>query len=125
MKFYKKRFAEVEQWIGDSITDVVVRGEYDDPSLFVIEVYVTHANEEEKVQYFEEEDIPFLELIPIRKNSEFMFEISDASISEYIDYISSKISTTAADISYNIFKDELIDIAREDLTDEVLLQYKK
>ncbi len=54
-----------------------------------------------------------------------MFEISDASISEYIDHISSKISTTAADISYNIFKDELIDIAREDLTDEILLQYKK
>ncbi|MGD6870450.1 competence protein CoiA family protein [Bacillus cereus] len=125
LKFYKKRFAEVEQWIGDSIADVVVRGEYDDPSPFVIEVYVTHANEEEKVQYFEEEDIPFLEVIPIRKNSEFMFEISDASISEYIDYISSKISTTAADISYNIFKDELIDIAREDLTDEILLRYKK
>ncbi|MDA2190710.1 competence protein CoiA family protein [Bacillus cereus] len=125
LKFYKKRFAEVEQWIGDSIADVVVRGEYDDPSPFVIEVYVTHANEEKKVQYFEEEDIPFLEVIPIRKNSEFMFEISDASISEYIDYISSKISTTAADISYNIFKDELIDIAREDLTDEILLQYKK
>ncbi|MEW4206364.1 competence protein CoiA family protein [Bacillus thuringiensis] len=125
LKFYKKRFAEVEQWIGDSIADVVVRGEYDDSSPFVIEVYVTHANEEEKVQYFEEEDIPFLEVIPIRKNSEFMFEISDASISEYIDYISSKISTTAADISYNIFKDELIDIAREDLTDEILLQYKK
>ncbi|NUC20315.1 hypothetical protein HUC00_28080 [Bacillus mycoides] len=125
LKFYKKRFAEVEQWIGDSIADVVVRGEYDDPSPFVIEVYVTHANEEEKVQYFDEEDIPFLEVIPIRKNSEFMFEISDASISEYIDHISSKISTTAADISYNIFKDELIDIAREDLTDEILLQYKK
>ncbi|MBD8075461.1 competence protein CoiA family protein [Bacillus thuringiensis] len=125
LKFYKKRFAEVEQWIGDSIADVVVRGEYDDPSPFVIEVYVTHANEEEKVQYFDEEDIPFLEVIPIRKNSEFMFEISDASISEYIDHISSKISTTAADISYNIFKDELLDIAREDLTDEILLQYKK
>lgn len=125
LKFYKKRFAEVEQWIGDSIADVVVRGEYDDPSPFVIEVYVTHANEEEKVQYFDEEDIPFLEVIPIRKNSEFIFEISDASISEYIDHISSKISTTAADISYNIFKDELIDIAREDLTDEILLQYKK
>lgn len=125
LKFYKKRFAEVEQWIGDSIADVVVRGEYDDPSPFVIEVYVTHANEEEKVQYFNEENIPFLEVIPIRKNSEFMFEISDASISEYIDHISSKISTTAADISYNIFKDELIDMAREDLTDEILLQYKK
>lgn len=125
LKFYKKRFAEVEQWIGDSIADVVVRGEYHDPSPFVIEVYVTHANEEEKVQYFDEEDIPFLEVIPIRKNSEFMFEISDASISEYIDHISSKISTTAADISYNIFKDELIDIAKEDLTDEILLQYKK
>lgn len=125
LKFYKKRFAEVEQWIGDSIADVVVRGEYDDPSPFVIEVYVTHANEEEKVQYFNEENIPFLEVIPLRKNSEFMFEISDASISEYIDHISSKISTTAADISYNIFKDELIDMAREDLTDEILLQYKK
>ncbi|PFC79983.1 hypothetical protein COJ73_27345 [Bacillus cereus] len=125
LKFYKKRFAEVEQWIGDSIADVVVRREYDDPSPFVIEVYVTHANEEEKVQYFDEEDIPFLEVIPIRKNSEFMFEISDAYISEYIDYISSKISTTAADISYNIFKDEFIDINKEDLTDEILLQYKK
>ncbi|MED3025252.1 MULTISPECIES: competence protein CoiA family protein [Bacillus cereus group] len=125
LKFYKKRFAEVEQWIGDSIADVVVKGEYDDSSPFVIEVYVTHANEDEKVQYFDEGNIPFLEVIPIRNNSEFMFEISDASISEYIDYISSKISTTAADISYNIFKDELIDIAKEDLTDEILLQYKK
>lgn len=125
MKFYKKHFAEVEQWIGDSIADVVVRGEYDDPSPFVIEVYVTHANEEEKVQYFDEEDIPFLEVIPIRKNSEFIFEISDASISKYIDYISSKISTAAADISYNIFKDELINIDRVDLTDEILFQYKK
>ncbi|MFB5545258.1 competence protein CoiA family protein [Bacillus cereus] len=125
LKFYKKRFAEVEQWIGDSIADVVVKGEYDDSSPFVIEVYVTHANEDEKVQYFDEGNIPFLEVIPIRNNSEFMFEISDGSISEYIDYISSKISTTAADISYNIFKDELIDIAKEDLTDEILLQYKK
>lgn len=125
LKFYKKRFAEVEQWIGDSIADVVVKGEYDDSSPFVIEVYVTHANEDEKVQYFDEGNIPFLEVIPIRNNSEFMFEISDASISEYIDYISSKISTTAADISYNIFKDELMDIAKEDLTDEILLQYKK
>lgn len=125
LKFYKNRFAEVEQWIGDSIADVVVKGEYDDSSPFVIEVYVTHANEDEKVQYFDEENIPFLEVIPIRRNSEFMFEISDASISEYIDYISSKISTTAADISYNIFKDELMDIAREDLTDEILLLYKK
>lgn len=125
LKFYKKRFAEVEQWIGDSIADVVVKGEYDDSSPFVIEVYVTHANEDEKVQYFDEGNIPFLEVIPIRNNSEFMFEISDASISEYIDYISSKISTTVADISYDIFKDELIDIAKEDLTDEILLQYKK
>lgn len=125
LKFYKNRFAEVEQWIGDSIADVVVKGEYDDSSPFVIEVYVTHANEDEKVQYFDEENIPFLEVIPIRRNSEFMFEISDASISEYFDYISSKISTTAADISYNIFKDELMDIAREDLTDEILLLYKK
>ncbi|MBU5219545.1 competence protein CoiA [Bacillus albus] len=125
LKFYKKHFAEVGQWIGDSIADVVVKGEYDDSSPFVIEVYVTHANEDEKVQYFNEGNIPFLEVIPIRKNNEFMFEISDASISEYIDYISSKISKTAADISYNIFKDELMDIAREDLTDEILLQYKK
>ena len=53
-----------------------------------------------------------------------MFEVSDASISKYIDYISSKISSSAADISYDIFKDELIDIAREDLTDEILLHYK-
>ncbi|HFJ9441196.1 hypothetical protein ETJ91_25840 [Bacillus albus] len=125
LKFYKNRFAEVEQWVGDTIADVVVKGEYDDSSPFVIEVYVTHANEDEKVQYFDEENIPFLEVIPIRRNSEFMFEISDASISEYFDYISSKISTTAADISYNIFKDELMDIAREDLTDEILLLYKK
>lgn len=125
LKFYKKHFAEVEQWIGDSIADVVVKEEYDDSSPFVIEVYVTHANEDEKVQYFDEGNIPFLEVIPIRKNSEFMFEISDASISEYIDYISSKISKTAANISYNIFKDEFMDITREDLTDEILLQYKK
>lgn len=67
MKFYKKRFAESEQWVGDSIADVVVKGEYDDSQPFVIEVYVTHANEDEKVQYFDEEDIPFLEVVPIRK----------------------------------------------------------
>ncbi|HDR7772833.1 TPA: hypothetical protein QCY13_004188 [Bacillus paranthracis] len=124
LKFYKKRFAESEQWVGDSIADVVVKGEYEDSQPFVIEVYVTHANEDEKVQYFDEEDIPFLEVVPIRKNSGFMFEVSDASISKYIDYISSKISSSAADISYDIFKDELIDIAREDLTDEILLHYK-
>lgn len=51
----------------DSIADVVVKGEYDDSQPFVIEVYVTHANEDEKVQYFDEEDIPFLEVVPIRK----------------------------------------------------------
>ena len=124
LKFYKKRFAESEQWVGDSIADVVVKGEYDDSQPFVIEIYVTHANEDEKVQYFDEEDIPFLEVVPIRKNNGFMFEVSDASISKYIDYISSKISSSAADISYNIFKEELIDIAREDLTDEILLHYK-
>ncbi|PER23714.1 hypothetical protein CN490_24930 [Bacillus cereus] len=124
LKFYKKRFAESEQWVGDSIADVVVKGEYDDSQPFVIEIYVTHANEDEKVQYFDEEDIPFLEVVPIRKNSGFMFEVSDASISKYIDYISSKISSSAADISYNIFKDKLIDITREDLTDEILLHYK-
>ena len=124
LKFYKKRSAESEQWVGDSIADVVVKGEYDDAQPFVIEVYVTHANEDEKVQYFAEEDIPFLEVVPIRKNSGFMFEVSNASISKYIDYISSKISSSAADISYDIFKDELIDIAREDLTNEILLHYK-
>ncbi|MBL2086583.1 hypothetical protein ELI61_29465, partial [Klebsiella pneumoniae] len=30
LKFYKKSFAEVEQWVGDSIADVVVKDEYDD-----------------------------------------------------------------------------------------------
>ncbi|MED3312897.1 competence protein CoiA family protein [Bacillus thuringiensis] len=125
LKFYKKSFAEVEQWVGDSIADVVVKGKYDNSHPFVIEVYVTHANENVKVQYFEKEDIPFIEVIPIRKNNEFIFEVSDASISKYIDYISSKILSSVANISYDIFKDELIDIAREDLTDEMLLQYKQ
>ncbi|PGP20441.1 hypothetical protein CN994_18505 [Bacillus anthracis] len=125
LKFYKKRFAIVEQWVGDSIADVVVKDEYDNSPPFVIEVYVTHANEDVKVQYFDEEDIPFIEVIPTRKNSEFIFEVSDASISKYVDYISSKISSSAANISYNIFKDELIDIDREDLTDKILFQYKQ
>lgn len=112
LKFYKKSFAEIEQWVGDSVADVVVKGEYDYSQPFVIEVYVTHASEDEKIQYFDEEEIPFIEVVPIRKNSGFIFEVSDASISGYIDYISSKISASAADISYNVFKDELLDIYR-------------
>lgn len=121
----------VEYPVGDYVADVGVLGDYnamdvveEDMKPFVFEVFVTHRNEDSKVKYFRNSNIHYIEVVPVRVGKDFVFQVEDCFISDFIDSIAGDISKKVTDVCYEEFKSDVLQVAEQRLTDELLSSYK-
>lgn len=133
LAYYKKvrDISIVEYPVGDYVADVGVLGDYnsvdideEDMKPFVFEVFVTHRNEDSKVKYFRDSNIHYIEVVPVRVEKGFVFQVEDCFISEFIGSISGDISKKVTDVCYEEFKPDVLRVAEQRLTDELLSRYK-
>ncbi|MGN4464442.1 competence protein CoiA family protein [Bacillus cereus group sp. MYBK77-1] len=125
LHYYRKIKSEIEIKVDNYIADVVAINNSEDEKPFIFEIFVWHKNEENKVNYFIQKSIPYLELIPKKDGNSFLFEVSDASINDYIQKISKEISKSIVDLSYNSFEDQLIKKAQKNISREMVLSFEK
>jgi Competence protein CoiA-like family len=116
--------AQVEHRVGPYVADVFCKT--DNGKGFVIEVCVTHEMETEKRVYLEINNIPYLELIPIKtEKNEMNFTLLSYFLPEFFQDKKEEIEGNLLTIFYNQYEDELIERARKPLNEKEILLNKK
>jgi len=70
----------LEKSVGNYIADVLFIDPYENDFEFVIEVFVTHAIEEDKRAYFNRVKVPFIEVKPKMNNGQIEFYVTETNI---------------------------------------------
>jgi len=115
---------KVERPIGNFVADVLFTGSYEDSSEFVIEIFVTHSMEDQKRNYFVEENIPYIEVSPSINNEVISFFVTDMFLPDFIENYEKEIKDNLLHFAYREFREELMLNAKKELYnyDQALIQ---
>ncbi len=115
--------AQVEHKVGPYIADVFC--ETKNENGFVFEVFVTHEMDLVKRNYLENNNIPYLELVPSQnEKSRISFQLESYYLPNFFYKKSEEIESKLSDMYYNNYQEELIERAKEPLNEKNILNFK-
>lgn len=107
----------VEQLIETFIADVLFI-ELEDETKLVIEVFVTHAMEEDKKNRFNQLGIPFIEVKPVMNNGDIAFFVTETNVTKFFDKREMDLKNEMFSYVYHEYRVELLQKFTEDLVDD-------
>lgn len=112
----------VEQPIESFIADVLFI-ELEDETKLVIEVFVTHAMEEDKKNRFNQLGIPFIEVKPVMNNGDIAFFVTETNVTKFFDKREMDFKNEMFSYVYYEHRAELLQKFTEDLVaaDKIVL----
>lgn len=113
---------KTEKKIGPYVADALFRDPYQEDHEFVMEVYVTHAMEDAKRDYLNDNFIFYLEVKPLLNNGNFTFLVTETNIVEYIDHKETDLQNNLYDYIYSSFRENLLADLKEDLIEKERVQ---
>lgn len=115
----------VERPIGNFVADVLFNDLYEELYDLVIEVYVTHAVEEQKRQYFIKQDVPYIEVKPTTHNEKIHFLVTDFFLPGFIEMYENEAKEKLVSFAYNELREEMLQKARLELKNYEQIEIQK
>ncbi|WP_338657034.1 competence protein CoiA family protein (plasmid) [Sporosarcina psychrophila] len=115
----------LEKSVGNFIADVLFIDPNEDNFEFVIEVFVTHAIEENKRAYFNQVKIPFIEVKPKMNNGQIEFFVTETNIYDYLYEKESKLTEELFTNVYEEFRGELLQKLKYELVKDEKIKLEK
>ncbi|MRB31097.1 hypothetical protein GH891_31540, partial [Bacillus thuringiensis] len=125
LSYYSTFYSEVEKTVSTFKADVCVVNKTYSTNPLVFEIFVTHKNEEEKVKYLKDSNIPYLELKPTRTSEGFIYEVVDFNLEDFLEYKYSTLRESILNLVYKDQKEELKSKVSEEVRVTIKEQLEK
>lgn len=114
---------KTETSVGKYVADVLFSDTAQGNEDLVVEVFVTHAIEDDKRDYFNEIGLPYIEVQPKMNKDEIIFTVTDTNLNEFIEGVEERLANDLLNHTYTSYrgvlltklKDELIDFEKVEL----------
>lgn len=113
---------KTEKKIGPYVADALFKDPYQEDYEFVMEVFVTHALEDEKRAYFNDNYIFYIEVKPFLNNGYFTFQVTETNIIEYIENKETELQNGLYELIFGGFRERLLQDLKRDLIEEERVQ---
>ncbi|NHM33841.1 hypothetical protein [Neobacillus terrae] len=97
----------------------------DDNKVLFFEIYVSHESENEKIEFLESNQLPYLELIPFHdENEEIQFSFHSYYLQQFFEQYKEKVDSTMIEHLYPMYKEELLKKAERYFDENEILKLK-
>jgi uncharacterized protein YlaI len=94
-------------------------------SYFVVEIFVSHESDKEKIDHLFKKSIPYLELIPFFDDSgKIQFTVHGYYLPGFFDTYKGKVDNAFLEQLYPLYENSLLEMAKQRIDDEEILKLK-
>lgn len=111
--------------IGKFIADVLFIDSEQGHKELIVEVFVTHAMEYEKIKYFNDVNLPYIEVKPIFINSSIEFFVTATNMHDFIDQIEKQLSNDLFSYTLSNQREKLLSNLKNNIVDREKIKLER